>query len=102
MSEISRVKDDVLVIFSAHKLFDKMTKRDFSYKNTFKCTNWSSYFQFNKTISFFLLNRIDEHKHLIKLMNLKFDKPEKNYDQFDKPKHLIKFDEPEIDEPEIL
>ena len=27
MSEISRVKDDVLVIFSAHKVFDKMTKR---------------------------------------------------------------------------
>ena len=35
MSEISRVKDDVLVIFSAHKLFDKMPKRDSSYKNAF-------------------------------------------------------------------
>ena len=35
-------------------------------------------------------------------MNLKFDEPEKNCDQFDEPKHLIKFDEPEkIDEPEI-
>ena len=30
----------------------------------------------------------------LKLMNLKFDEPEKN----DEPKHLIKFDEPEIDE----
>ena len=39
--------------------------------------------------------------NLKKLMNLKFDEPEKNCDQFDEPKHLIKFDEPEIDEPEI-
>ena len=40
--------------------------------------------------------------NLKKLMNLKFDEPEKNCDQFDEPKHLIKFDEPEIDEPEKI
>ena len=34
----------------------------------------------------------------LKLMNLKFDEPEK----IDEPKHLIKFDEPEIDESEKI
>ena len=34
----------------------------------------------------------------LKLMNLKFNEPEK----IDEPKHLIKFDEPEIDEFEKI
>ena len=69
MSEISHFKNDVLHILSGHTVLDKMLKRDFLYKSTFKSTNWCT------TIHFYLLfmvnMQVDDEKRTDKLMNKK-------------------------------